>query len=75
MELGEVKTWFKKKPGLKALEERERENENNVNIWVWESCQQNRSVTNREGRLCLQFIVFSLLRNNEVSSFNKFWMK
>lgn len=34
MELGEVKTWFKKKPGLKALEERERENENNVNIWV-----------------------------------------
>jgi len=27
MELGEVKTWFKKKPGLKALEERERERE------------------------------------------------
>lgn len=34
MELGEVKTWFKKKPGLQGLEERERENENNVNVWV-----------------------------------------
>lgn len=34
MELGEVKTWFKKKPGLKGLEERERENENTVNVWV-----------------------------------------
>ena len=68
-QLGEVRTWFNKKPGLEVWEHRE----TNVNvIFVFESCQHNkekeRLVTDREGRLCKFFIFIYCL----MTTFNKF---